>query len=321
MLGGREHCRQGGERGGRRKGHRHRGPAGPEKARQSDARDQRDGGQVHGDDEDREAHDHRQHEDRHRLNELPPELSHCARHERENADWGEQQHPLHDPDERPGAHVREIGQRPPLFIGERSGGHGEDRDEHDQRKQVGVHGRPDRVRGDQIDEEARAGGDLLRGAPDEAGVRRRGLAQRRLLLRRDGGERQEQRREAEADQNRGERGGPEEPQGPDTQPPDAAEVAEPCDPREESGRYEGDHDHGQEIEKDGAERPQARGDRQEQGTLRHGGGEPEDESRGEAHRHPHVASHRSQDIIPARMIIGIAPPLQAGFGAAPNQLG
>src|SRR2546425_914534 len=85
---------------------------------------------------------------------------------------------------------REIGQRATLFLREPGGGDREDGGKDDQRQQVAVDRRPHRIRGYQLHQEARPGGDLFRRVTHQPRVGERRLAQRRLLIGCDSGERQ-----------------------------------------------------------------------------------------------------------------------------------
>ena len=192
----------------------------------------------------------------------------------------------------------------PFLVGQRRGGHCENRDEHDQGEEIPLHRGTHRVGRDELHDEPGAGGDLLRRLPHGSGVGSGRLTERRLLVGSDGRERQQQRRHDEADQDRRERGAPEERERPDAEPAHAAQVAEPRDAGEQGGGDERDHDHRQQVQEQRAERLQPPYHRDEQRRVRQDGGETEPEPGREPERHRDMASDRSHGIISGTMITG-----------------
>src|SRR5206468_12189304 len=57
-----------------------------------------------------------------------------------------------------------------LLVGQRGGGHPEDRDEHNQREEIPVHRGTHGIRRDQLNDQPGAGGDLLRRVPHGSGA-------------------------------------------------------------------------------------------------------------------------------------------------------
>jgi len=169
-------------------------------------------------------------EPEHGCEEAPPVLRHDRRDEREDPDRREQQHPVYDLDQRLTGAVGQLDEGVALVFGEPRGGDREERHEHDHGQQVAVDGRLDGIRGNELDDEARAARDVFRGLLNERRVGLRGGAQGGLPFGRHDLVREHDRADEEADDDRHERGAPEERERADHEAAHAAQIPEPRDP-------------------------------------------------------------------------------------------